>query len=88
MQTEFVTKKDLHTLKHELLLELRTVLQPSSVPTWMRSSDVQKLLKCSPGTLQNLRITGTLPFTKLGGTLYYKYSDILQLLGTSAPETK
>jgi hypothetical protein len=39
-----------------------------------------KLLNCSPGTLQNLRINGTLPFTKMGGTIYYLYSDVVKVL--------
>ncbi|WP_421878262.1 helix-turn-helix domain-containing protein [Marinoscillum sp.] len=34
----------------------------------------------SPGTLQNLRINGTLPFTKIGGVIYYDYQDIHKML--------
>lgn len=33
-----------------------------------------------PGTLQNLRINGTLTFTKIGGIMYYNYSDIEKVL--------
>jgi hypothetical protein len=39
---------------------------------WLKSSEVRKLLKISSGTLQNLRINGTLNFYKIGGILYYK----------------
>lgn len=47
---------------------------------WLKSIEVRKLLNISPGTLQNLRINGTLRFTKIGGMLYYKLEDIHKLL--------
>ncbi|RXG11180.1 hypothetical protein DSM03_1291, partial [Leeuwenhoekiella aestuarii] len=34
----------------------------------------------SPGTLQNLRINGTIPFTKVGGIIYYDAQEIQQLM--------
>jgi isocitrate dehydrogenase kinase/phosphatase len=34
----------------------------------------------SPGTLQNLRVNGTLPFTKIGGVIFYDYDDIQRML--------
>lgn len=39
-----------------------------------------KLLGISPGTLQNLRINGTIPYTKIGGVLYYDHSEIMEVL--------
>ena len=38
------------------------------------------MLNISPGTLQNLRINGTLRFTKMGGIIYYKLEDINKIL--------
>ena len=35
------------------------------------------MLRISPGTLQNLRVNGTLAYTKIGGIIYYKYEDIV-----------
>ncbi|MET3037281.1 DNA-binding protein [Chryseobacterium sp. NRRL B-14859] len=32
------------------------------------------------GTLQNLRINRTLSYTRVGGTLYYNYKDIEEML--------
>ena len=52
-----------------------------TITKWLRSAEVRKLLKISPGTLQNLRIKGTLPYEKIGGTFYYAYADIVQLMG-------
>jgi hypothetical protein len=41
---------------------------------------VRKLLNISTGTLQNLRINGTLPYTRMGSILYYKQADIDKIL--------
>jgi len=32
------------------------------------------------GTLQNLRVNGTLPFTKIGGVIFYEYEEIKKML--------
>ncbi|WP_232456887.1 helix-turn-helix domain-containing protein [Pedobacter psychrophilus] len=53
---------------------------PSQSKQWLKSTEVRKLLNISPGTLQNLRINGTLRYTKIGGTMYYKSADIDSLL--------
>jgi hypothetical protein len=67
--------------KTELLEEIRRMIQPQiETKEWLKTSDVMKLLNCSPGTLQNLRINGTLPFTKMGGTIYYAHSDVMKVL--------
>ncbi len=81
MQLELVTKKDFQDLKVELIDELKKFLSPATEQKeWLKSSDVMKLLGCSPGTLQNLRVNGTLPFTKMGGTMYYSRKDVLKVL--------
>ena len=38
------------------------------------------MLGISPGTLQALRINGTLPFRKIGGSMFYHASDIDKML--------
>lgn len=38
------------------------------------------LLQVSPGTLQNLRINGTLPYTKVGGIIYYDSEEIQSIM--------
>jgi len=45
-----------------------------------KQNEVIKLLSISPGTLQNLRLNGILPFTKIGGVLYYGHEDIQKTL--------
>jgi len=47
---------------------------------FLKSYQVKNLLKISDNTLQNLRQNGTIPFTKIGGILYYNYEDIMKVL--------
>ena len=80
MSVEILTKGDLQAFKQELVDEIKTTINKETTEKkWLRSTEVRKLLNISPGTLQNLRVNGTLPFTKIGGVLYYEYSDILQV---------
>ncbi len=46
----------------------------------LKSAAVMEILQCSPGTLQNLRVNGLLPYTKLGGTIYYELRDVQNLI--------
>ncbi len=82
MALEIITKEDLQEFKNELFQELRNLIpsQPSHQKQWLKTSDVKALLKISSGTLQNLRINGTLRCSKIGGTLYYNYQDIEKLM--------
>ncbi len=83
MPSEIITTDDLREFKTELLTEFRKMLkehhgQPSK--KWLKSYEVRKLLGISPGTLQNMRINGTIPFTKMGGILFYDSEDIRKIL--------
>jgi hypothetical protein len=79
---ELITKEDLKQFKSELLTEIKAIVQPGQGQSkqWLKSNEVRKLLNISPGTLQNLRINGTLRYTKIGGMMYYKLEDIHKLL--------
>lgn len=79
---EVITKDDLNEFKKQLIGEIRTLIKPEdgAAKKWLKSNEVRKLLNISPGTLQNLRINGTLRFTKVGSMLYYKLDDINTLL--------
>ena len=48
--------------------------------TWLDNQDVMQTLHISTRTLQTFRDNGTLPFSKVGGTFYYKVSDIEEVL--------
>lgn len=86
MNVELITKEDFEQFKKELFDEIlkfqHNPLQIEETKTWLKSNEVRKLLGISIGTLQNLRLKGTLPFSKIGGLLYYKYEDILKLMGS------
>lgn len=86
MSVEIITKEDLEQFKSELLEDLLKVLQPNQpqAKQWLKSQDVRKLLNISPGTLQNLRINGTLRFTKIGSIFYYRAQDITKILEGNA----
>jgi len=80
---EILTREDLRAFKIELLQEIKTLLQPQGQAQnkkWLKSQEVRKMLNISPGTLQNLRINGTLRYTKIGSLIYYKQEDINKLL--------
>ncbi|WP_439698635.1 helix-turn-helix domain-containing protein [Mucilaginibacter sp. AW1-7] len=79
---ELITKEDLREFKGELLKEIKQLMQPGHGRSkkWLKSLEVRKLLGISPGTLQNLRINGTLRFTKVGSIMYYKLEDINKIL--------
>jgi hypothetical protein len=78
-----LTKGDLEDFKIIVLQEIRNLLKElnsSSSQQWVKSKDVRKMLGISSGTLQNLRTNGMLPYIKLGGTILYKYEDIVTRL--------
>jgi Helix-turn-helix domain len=79
---ELITKEDLKQFKGELLTEIKAILQPGQGQSkkWLKSNEVRKMLNISPGTLQNLRINGTLSYSKVGSIMYYKLEDINKVL--------
>ncbi|WP_407476594.1 helix-turn-helix domain-containing protein [Elizabethkingia anophelis] len=82
MAVEIITREDLNEFRTRLLDDLRELIQgkPTQNKKWLKSAEVRKLLNISSGTLQNLRINGTLSYTKVGGTMYYDHQDIDKLL--------
>lgn len=83
MATSIITLEDLKIFKEELLTEIKILFAlHTEVPTrkWLRSTEVRRLLDISPGTLHNLRVNGTLPYSKIHGVLFYDYDDVLRML--------
>ena len=84
MALEIISVEDLEkfrtTLLHEIseLLERERKLDISK--KWLKSSEVIRLLKMSNSTLQYLRDTGAVPFTKFGNTIYYDRDDIHEIM--------
>jgi len=91
MAATIITTEDLHEFKIELLDDIKQLLNTQSgqiTKKWLKSPEVRDLLGISPGTLQNLRINGTLPYTKVGGVLYYDYQEIMQVLEKNRVDNK
>lgn len=85
MTYEVIKNEDLQKFRLQLLEDLKAFVQPSGpAKEWLKSSEVRKMLGVSHGTLQNLRINGTLPYRKLGGIMFYKYDDIINLLESNS----
>lgn len=83
MAANIITLEDLQNFKQELFAELQELFsQRTTTPVrkWLKSHEVRRLLTLSPGTLQNLRVNGTLPFTKIGGIIFYEYDDIQKMI--------
>ena len=80
---QLITIADLREFKHQLIEELLTALkiQNSQVQKkWLKSHEVRRLLKISPGTLQTLKSSGIIPYTKMGGVHFFDYEDIQRVL--------
>lgn len=82
MAVEILTKDDLQQFKNDLFIELKKVIKesPSTTNKYLQSFEVRKMLKISPGTLQHLRVSGQLPYTKLGGKIFYDSEDIRKMI--------
>ncbi|WP_100376060.1 MerR family transcriptional regulator [Chryseobacterium geocarposphaerae] len=89
MEISLLTKEDLLEFKIELLLDIERILDekiqhleytPKSMdPEWVRSKSIRDFMNISPGTLQNLRVTGKIKFKKVLGSYYYNIDDLKKL---------
>lgn len=84
--SEVVTKDDLREFGLVLLNEIRNIAEKSETkenedisPEWLKSRAVRKLMDMSPGSLQNLRITGKVRCKKIMGSYYYNKTDLKNL---------
>lgn len=85
---QLVTKADLRQFKEELLEALSKNQGTGPVKKWLKSSEVKKMLHISTGTLQNLRASGSIPFTKMGGLLFYDAEAINRILSGKISESR
>ncbi len=81
---QVVTMADLEKFRVELLKDLKKLIHVHPVAVipkpWLKSHEVQKMLKISPGTLQHLRDTGAVKFSKVGGIIFYRVEDIERMI--------
>ena len=80
---QLITIGDLEVFKNSLIQEIKVLLKGSAsgqAKKWLKSAEVKKMLGISTGTLQTLRINGSLPFSKVGGIIFYDFNAIEKLL--------
>jgi len=83
LRDQLITVNDLQAFKSELLQDIKKLIkeQAGEPPKkWLKSNEVRKILNISPNTLTSLRVNGTLPFSKVGGVIYYDHDDIQKML--------
>lgn len=68
--------KDLITEIKEMLYDF----QNNSSKNWLRTSEAAEYLGLSETQIHTLKRNGILPFTKLGGSIYFKRQDIDEVL--------
>ena len=76
---QLITVEDLKQFKKQLMKDPFAAIksQPGIVPKkWMKPHEVRKFLKISPGTLQTLKSSGIIPYTKIGSVNFYAFDDI------------
>lgn len=82
MGANIVTVEDLENFRQKLLGDLQNFVSSKNAASkkWMKSKEVRALLGISSGTLQTLRNNKTLPFTKIGGVMFYDAEDINRMI--------
>lgn len=87
MEISIATQQDLMTFKEEILQELHKVKKEiiekspkKNEVQLLKSHQVQRLLSISAATLQNLRVNGTIPYSKVGGVIFYDKNEIMQVI--------
>lgn len=79
LRDQLVTLGDLQDFKEDLLLSLSRLLRDQTQKSprkWLKSREVKALLNISSGTLYSMRINSTLPFPKIGNTIYYDAVEV------------
>ena len=69
------------------LLVLKQTKTEKFKQAWIDGQDVMLALKISKRTLQTLRDTGILPYSRIYGKFYYKVADLEELLESNYSRT-
>lgn len=85
---ETITKDDLRQLGLQLVNDIEKIIEEKIIKKdhnedqeWLRSKSIRRILDISPGTLQNIRITGKIRFRKILGSYYYNRADLIKMFG-------
>jgi hypothetical protein len=83
--SQLVTLADLEKFRVTLMMDIKSMLEGhlgKPAKRWLKSYEVRKLLNLSYGTLQTLRNNGKLPYTRIGGIIYYDSAKIDHILSS------
>ncbi len=90
MEVELIALADVENFKKDILAEIKRLTSGKSADQpdkkWLKSQDVQKFLGVTPGTLQTLKNRAMIPYSRLGGVIYYNQDEVRKVLenkGTS-----
>jgi len=81
--SQLITQDDLEKFRVKLMMDIKMMLEGhlgKPPKRWLKSYEVRELLKISPGTLHSLRNNGKIPFTRIGGLIYYDAAEIDRVL--------
>lgn len=79
-RNDLPTVAELYELEERLYNRILSVIESSKPKAWVRTPELKKILGITDSTAQYLRNTGALPCSKIRGTYYYKYDDVMDLL--------
>ncbi len=87
-QNHIATKQDIAQAKSEIIAFIKKALaeadlKPASPQPekYLRSRDVKAMLGVSDNKLKNMRLSGELPFTKIGKTFFYPADKVHRTFG-------
>jgi hypothetical protein len=81
--SQIVTLDDLEKFRVKLMMDIKMMLEGNLGKTpkrWLKSCEVRQMLKISHGTLHTLRSNGKIPFTRIGGLIFYDACEIDRVL--------
>jgi excisionase family DNA binding protein len=79
----YLEQDDLNDMENRIVKRIISELEASKPNEWMKTKDAVAYLKCNQSTLLALRTNKTIPFYKLGGSVYYRKSDLDEVLFNS-----
>jgi hypothetical protein len=83
MNLEIITREEFNSFKQEVLEALKPV-SAGQKKQFLRSAEMRKMLNISAGTLQNMRINGTLPYIKVGSTILYDLEKVIEIFNENS----
>lgn len=83
-ENRLITYRDLIAVRDAILAEIKQINKGQPAKKWIKSKDVRKLLNISAGTLQTMRNNNVIPFTRVGGVIYYDQDGINEYLSSKS----